>query len=63
MSDLKTVDEAATVLKLSSVTVRAHIQRGNLQAKKLGRDWLLDEAELTRFQQERRKPGYKTVAR
>lgn len=49
--------DAAVVLELSLRTVQAHIKRGNLKAKKIGRDYWIEDDELKRFQREQRKPG------
>jgi excisionase family DNA binding protein len=49
-----TTAEAAAVLGVKPVTVRAHIAHGNLIATKHGRDYLIAPEELERFQREKR---------
>lgn len=52
-----TTAEAADRLKLQQITVRKHIQRGNIKAERYGRDWLISEASLKAFQVNRRSKG------
>jgi excisionase family DNA binding protein len=46
---LLTLRNAAARLGIAPDTLRAQIQRGRLIATKLGRDWLVEEAEVTRY--------------
>ena len=49
MGALITLSRAAERLGRSPSTLREQIRRGQLRATKLGRDWLLDEAEVDRY--------------
>jgi excisionase family DNA binding protein len=49
---LITLIEAARRLDLSPVTVRAQVHNGRIAATKIGRDWLVDEAEVERYRTE-----------
>lgn len=49
---LITLVEAARRLDLSPVTVRAQVHNGRIAATKIGRDWLVDEAEVERYRAE-----------
>ena len=49
-----TTAEAAAVLGIKPVTVRAHIAHGRLVATKQGRDYLIAPGELERFKREKR---------
>lgn len=51
------LERAAILLGLRPVTLRAHIKAGVITATKHGRDWLITEAEVARFAQERAAPG------
>jgi excisionase family DNA binding protein len=46
---LLTLRQAATRLQVHPDTLRAQIHRGRLTGIKLGRDWLVDEAEVERY--------------
>jgi len=52
-----TTEEAAALLNIKPVTVRAHIARGNLTAELKGRDYLISQDEIERFKREKRKAG------
>jgi len=52
-----TTTEAATVLGVKPKTVAIYINRGLITAEKKGRDYLIADEELARFQQTRRSPG------
>lgn len=52
-----TTTQAATVLGLEPRTVSKFIRRGVLKAEKFGRDWMIAEAEIERYQSERKKAG------
>jgi len=49
--------EAAEYLGFSETTVRQYIHRGLINAIKFGNTWAISEAECSRYQKERRKPG------
>lgn len=49
--------QAADVLGLSVKTVAQHCRSGLIRAVKAGRDWRIPEAEIERYQRERRPPG------
>lgn len=54
---LVTLAEAAERLGLAPVTLRLQAAKGVLRAIKVGRDWLVTEAELERYAREHmRKP-------
>ena len=46
---LYTVREVAKKLKLTEVTIRTYIKTGNLQAKRIGKQYLIDETDLIDF--------------
>jgi excisionase family DNA binding protein len=48
---------AADRLGVSVRRVQAMIKQGIVPAQKLGRDWVIDEAELKRLSSADRKPG------
>jgi len=54
-----TTAEAAALLGLKPRSVRALINRKKLTATKRGRDWLVTEEEIARYNRERRGPGAK----
>ena len=47
---LLTLREAAPRLGITADTLRAQIRRGRLHATKLGRDWIVDAAEVARYE-------------
>jgi len=49
MQQLRTVDEAAGLLRISKWTVRSYIKAGKLQSVRIGRRVLLADDELERF--------------
>lgn len=55
-----TLPELAARLGLKSVgSLRAQILRGTLNAEKVGRDWVISEAEAVRYEREHRgKRGF-----
>jgi site-specific DNA-methyltransferase (adenine-specific) len=53
---LITTKRAAEILGIGPVRVRQLIAGGQLQSEKQGRDHLLDEAEVRRFDREMRRP-------
>lgn len=44
-----TVEEVAKMLKVSHMTIRREIERGNLKAAKVGHVWRITEEELKRY--------------
>ena len=54
---LFTTNEAAARLGIQPRTVTRYILRGLIFAEKLGRDWLITEEELKRFEADRRNVG------
>lgn len=52
---MKTTTEAAALLGVSKRRVQQLVLRGQLKAVKIGRDWLIKEESLKKF--ERRGPG------
>ncbi len=50
-----TTREAAELLGVSTQRIRAMIAAGRLKAKRVGRDWLITRAELSKIGE--RKPG------
>ena len=49
MQQLRTVEEAAGLLRISKWTVRAYIKAGKLRVVRIGRRVLLADEELERF--------------
>ena len=49
--------EAAARLGVSVRRVQAMIRQGLIPAKKLGRDWIIDQGDLQRVSAKDRKPG------
>jgi len=49
-----TTTEAATLMGIKPVSVRALIARGLLRATKYGRDYLIEQAEIDRYLSVRR---------
>jgi excisionase family DNA binding protein len=47
-----TLVQAASRLGVAAATLRAQVHRGKLRAAKLGRDWLVEEAEVERYRRE-----------
>jgi excisionase family DNA binding protein len=56
MGDVLTTTEAAKRLGLSAVRVRALCEAGELPARKVGRDWLIELEAIVSF--ERKPPGW-----
>jgi excisionase family DNA binding protein len=52
-----TTKEASLILKITPVRVRQLIKDGQLKSQKMGRDHLLDKAEVERFNQKGRRSG------
>lgn len=56
----RTTTEAAKRLRLSHETVKNYCYRGTIPAKKFGRQWVIHESEVERYQKNRRGPGRPT---
>ncbi len=54
---LLTIKQVAEHLKVTPMTVRRHIQAEHLAFERPGREYLIWESEVRRFDAERRKPG------
>jgi excisionase family DNA binding protein len=52
-----TLREAAARLGLSPKTLRTQASIGHLKARKLGRDWIVDAAEVDRYAREQKRPA------
>lgn len=52
---LLTLGEAAAIAGLSPTTLRVQIHNGQLQARKMGRDWVVTRRELERYIAENRR--------
>ena len=52
-----TLKEAAASLGLDPATLRQAIARGSLEAKKLGRDWIVTRKDVERYRKEHRRAG------
>ena len=55
MKHLMTLREAAEWLNLSPKTLRVQANKGILQAEKMGRDWVVYAAEVTRYAKEHKR--------
>ena len=49
---LLTLKQAAKQLGITADTLRAQIRKERLRATKLGRDWLVEGAEVTRYERD-----------
>lgn len=54
---LLTTKDVAARLGVSIKTVQSYIQRGQLPAEKLGRDYVIREEDINNFKERRRRPG------
>ena len=45
-SDFYSIKEAATALKLSRLTIQRRIERGQIKAYKVGRNWRIPKSEI-----------------
>lgn len=52
-----TLAEAAKLLNVQLATLRAQVYRRKLRALKLGRDWLVEQAEVARYHAESQGRG------
>lgn len=53
--ELIPLSEASRLLGVAHDTLRAQIHRGKLTAVKIGRDWLVTQAEVERYRQESKR--------
>jgi len=61
-----TTTEAATALGVTRAWLWRLIKAGTIKAEMRGRDWWIEDAEVERYQRERRpahRPGRKATAR
>jgi excisionase family DNA binding protein len=59
-----TLKEAAALLGVTPDNLRQSIARGTFKAKKLGRDWITTQAEVTRYMNEnRRVSGWRDIGK
>lgn len=54
---MKTVAEAANVLNVTERRVRQFIEESQLPARKFGRDWMIEDADLETFASRERRTG------
>jgi len=52
-----TTTKAAQLLKITPIRVRQLIAAGQLKSQKVGRDHLLEEADVLKFDRESRRPN------
>ena len=50
-------EQAAARLRLSEHTIRVYMTRGLINGVKIGTTWLIPVTEVSRYKQERRRPG------
>lgn len=55
--NLITTAQAGKIIGISPYGVIGAIRRDQLEAVKIGRDWLIEAEEAERYKVERRKPG------
>ncbi len=46
---LYSVDETARLLEVSSQTIRKHLKKRSIKARKIGRRWLIRGTEIRKF--------------
>jgi excisionase family DNA binding protein len=52
-----TTQQAADRIRVEPDTIRKAIQRGKLQARKIGRDWLVEDTEVDAYKARKQKGG------
>lgn len=57
MGELLTIKQAADRLNVTTMTVRRHIESGDIPYIRPGREYLIDSDDLERYRQNRREPG------
>ena len=55
--ELLTIKQAAAELEVSVMTVRRHIEAGDIVPLRPGREYLIHRDELNRYKTNRRRPG------
>ena len=53
------VEEAAKILRVKRITIRRWCKSGLLNAKKIGKQWLIEEDELNIFESKKENVGEK----
>lgn len=56
-SKVLTTEQAARVAEVAPDTLRRHIRKGNLPARKAGRDWRVTEAAALKFKRTKPRAG------
>lgn len=56
MDELFTLAEAAVLVGRSHSTLRHQVQRGRIDARLIGKTWVVTRAELTRYATQVRRP-------
>lgn len=62
VSEMLPTKQAAARLGLAARTVKDHCADGRIKAEKIGRDWLIEEAEVERYKRERKPRGRRPKA-
>jgi excisionase family DNA binding protein len=57
MGELLTIKQAAERLNVTTMTVRRHIEAGDIAYIRPGREYLIDSDVLAEYEQKRRGPG------
>lgn len=57
MDEMLTTEEAGELIGISETTVRTHIRRGRIEAKKRGRQWWIHMDEAIRYRDRPQKTG------
>lgn len=57
MGQLLTIKQAAEQLNVTTMTVRRHIEAGDIPYIRPGREYLIDSDDLDTYRQKRRDPG------
>lgn len=54
---LLTVNQVAERLERDPSLIRAYCRQGRIRAERHGRDWLIEESAVAKFEKTRRGPG------
>jgi excisionase family DNA binding protein len=57
MGELLTIKQAAERLNVTTMTVRRHIEAGDIPYIRPGREYLIDSDKLSEYEERRRGPG------
>lgn len=57
LSKMLTTKQAGSRLDLDPRTIKRYCREGKLKCEKIGRDWLIPEAEIERYERERKPKG------